>query len=203
MPSANPISTWCVIEPVGRRDRKKAATRRTIADAALALFHERGFDHVGVREIAEAADVSTATLFKHFATKEALVFDEDVDQEAQLETAVRDKAPGQGIVAALHAHARAVVAAVDPADPDVRRFLALIEGSQTLRDYSRRMWLRHKKALAAAIAEAAEGVHPTTCAALAHYVLETRSMLHGEPRPVEAVDRIFALLERGWTGLTA
>jgi hypothetical protein len=34
-------------------------------------------------------------------------------------------------------------------------------------------------------------------------VLETRSMLHGEPRPVEAVDRIFALLERGWTGLTA
>ena len=85
----------------------------------------------------------------------------------------------------------------------MRRFLALIEGSQTLRDHSRRMWLRHEKALAAAIAEAADGVHPTTCAALAHYVLETRSMLHGEPRPVEAVDRIFALLERGWTGLTA
>jgi AcrR family transcriptional regulator len=34
--------------------------------------------------------VSTATLFKHFATKEALVFDEDVDREAQLMAAARN-----------------------------------------------------------------------------------------------------------------
>ena len=46
---------------LGRRERKKAATRKALADAALELFLDRGFDDVGVREIAEAADVSTAT----------------------------------------------------------------------------------------------------------------------------------------------
>ncbi|WP_280431681.1 helix-turn-helix domain-containing protein, partial [Nocardia brasiliensis] len=50
----------------GRRERKKAANRQALADAALRLFLERGYDAVGVREIADAADVSVATLFKHF-----------------------------------------------------------------------------------------------------------------------------------------
>ncbi|WP_280454554.1 TetR/AcrR family transcriptional regulator, partial [Nocardia brasiliensis] len=58
----------------GRRERKKAANRQALADAALRLFLERGYDAVGVREIADAADVSVATLFKHFpGGKEALV----------------------------------------------------------------------------------------------------------------------------------
>ncbi|HWO62981.1 MAG TPA: helix-turn-helix domain-containing protein, partial [Umezawaea sp.] len=63
-------------ETAGRRERKKAATRQALADAALRLFLERGFDAVGVREIADAADVATTTLFKYFPTKESLVFDE-------------------------------------------------------------------------------------------------------------------------------
>src|SRR3954467_4440710 len=82
---------------VGRRERKKAATRQALADAALELFLARGFDNVGVREIAEAADVSTATLFKHFPTKESLVFDLDAEREAALVAAVRDREPGQPV----------------------------------------------------------------------------------------------------------
>ena len=66
---------------MGRRERKKAATRQALADAALRLFLEHGYDQVTVRDIAEAADVSTTTLFKHFPGKEALVFDEDADHE--------------------------------------------------------------------------------------------------------------------------
>ncbi len=187
-------------EPLGRRERKKAATRQAIADAALELFCERGYDHVGVREIAEVADVSTATLFKHFPGKEALVFDEDVDAEAALVAAVRDRPAGQGIVAALHAHLHAVVASVDADDPEVRRFLDLVESSEALREYSRRMWLRHETALTAVIVDECGGrVHPTTCAALAHFVLETRGLLQGEPRPAEALDRIMVLLDQGWT----
>ncbi|MFD6073807.1 TetR/AcrR family transcriptional regulator, partial [Amycolatopsis lurida] len=52
------------METPGRRERKKAATRQALADAALKLFLERGYDQVSIRDIAEAADVSTTTLFK-------------------------------------------------------------------------------------------------------------------------------------------
>ena len=66
------------------RDRKKAATRQGISDAATRLFVERGFDGVTVKEIADAADVSPTTVFKHYPTKEALVFDEDAEQQSRL-----------------------------------------------------------------------------------------------------------------------
>jgi AcrR family transcriptional regulator len=188
-----------VDQPLGRRERKKAATHRAIADAALELFSQRGYDEVGVREVADAADVSTATLFKHFPGKEALVFDDDVDAEAALVAAVHDRPAGTGIVAALREHLRAALGPVRD-DPRRQRFLALLESSAALRDYSRRRWLRHEPALTAAIVEECDGrVHPTTCAALAHFVLETRGMLAGEPHPVEVLDRRMVLLERGWT----
>ncbi len=187
-------------ELLGRRERKKAATHRAIADAALDLFSERGYDAVGVREVAEAADVSTATLFKHFPGKEALVFDDDVDDEAALVAAVHGRPAGLGIVAALREHLRAALGPVPGNDPRRRRFLALLESSAALRDYSRRRWLRHEAALTAAIVDECGGrVHPTTCAALAHFVLETRGMLAGEAHPVEVLDRRMVLLERGWT----
>src|SRR3712207_8221990 len=89
---------------VGRRERKKAATRQAIADAALRLFLERGYDRVSIRDIADAADVATTTLFKHFPGKEALVFDKDEDREAALIAAVRRRPAGQSVVDALREH---------------------------------------------------------------------------------------------------
>src|SRR3954463_8209938 len=88
----------------GRRERKGAPPRQAIADAALRLFLERGYDKVSVRDVAEAADVSTSTLFMHFPGKEALVFDQEADKEAQLVAAVRGRAPGRSIIAALRDH---------------------------------------------------------------------------------------------------
>ncbi len=55
-----------MIEPSGRRERKKAATRQKIADTALRLFLERGYDDVGIRDVAAEADVAVTTLFSHF-----------------------------------------------------------------------------------------------------------------------------------------
>ncbi|WP_240999821.1 helix-turn-helix domain-containing protein, partial [Streptomyces sp. Tu 4128] len=59
-------------QPTGRRERKKAATRQKIADTAMGLFLERGYDKVGIRDVAAEADVAVTTLFSHFASKEAL-----------------------------------------------------------------------------------------------------------------------------------
>lgn len=184
--------------PVGRRERKKAATRKAIADAALRLFLERGYEQVGIRDIAEEADVSTTTVFKHFAGKEALVFDEEEDVEAALLAAVRERPAGQSIPAALREHAlrgRFETTGL----PEFRRFLDLIESTPTLRDYYRRMWMRHEDALARAIAgESNLPPGDPTCAALAHFALETSNLALGAAEPELALRRAFDLLEHGW-----
>ena len=58
----------------GLRERKKQATRIAIRDAAMALFEEHGFAHTTFDRIAETADVSRATVFTYFPTKEEIVF---------------------------------------------------------------------------------------------------------------------------------
>ncbi|WP_328609330.1 TetR/AcrR family transcriptional regulator [Amycolatopsis sp. NBC_00345] len=185
-------------EQTGRRERKKAQTRQALADAALELFLDRGYDQVGVREVADAADVSATTLFKYFPTKESLVFDIDEDVEAALVAAVRDRAPGRPLLPALREHIRHRATTV-AAYPHTAAFTRMIEDTPALRDYARRMWLRHETALAQAIAdEAGASADDIGCAALARFALEAVSLAHQHPDPPQAVDTIFALLERGW-----
>lgn len=67
-------ATTVVAPPLGRRDRKVAATRRAILDAALGLFAERGFTDTTIEQIAERADVGQRTFFRYFPTKESVIF---------------------------------------------------------------------------------------------------------------------------------
>src|ERR1044071_7406409 len=46
--------------------------RQQIAEVAMRLFSERGFRGTTTKEIAQAAGVSEAIIFRHFATKEDL-----------------------------------------------------------------------------------------------------------------------------------
>jgi AcrR family transcriptional regulator len=184
-------------ETIGRRERKKAATRQAIADTALRLFLERGYDQVSVREIADTADVSTATLFKHFPSKEALVFDMDADHEAALVAVVRDRPAGQSIVTALREHVRG--RRKRATDAELRQFLELVNSTPALNEYIQRMWMRHETALARAITQD-RGVpeDDPMCAALAHFALAADAFARESADPEQAVDRAFDLLEHGW-----
>ncbi len=51
----------------------KAATRERILQASRELFAERGFEATTTRDIAQAADIASGTLFNYFETKEAIV----------------------------------------------------------------------------------------------------------------------------------
>lgn len=59
------------------RESKKRRTRAAIQRAALELVERQGYARTTVEQIASAAEVSPATFFRYFPTKEAaLVFDE-------------------------------------------------------------------------------------------------------------------------------
>lgn len=182
--------------PTGRRERKKAATRQAIADAALHLFLEHGYDHVSIRDIAEAADVSTATIFKHFTGKEALVFDQDESREAELVAVVRQRPEGQSILDALRRHvhdSRERLAA----HPQMAEFEHLVDSTPALHTYAEHMWTRHTASLAAAIAEET-GADDVSCTALAKFVLEIPAITRGRSDQRAAAETIFAILEYGW-----
>ena len=72
---------------VGLRERKKAQTRADIRRHGFRLFAERGFAETSVEDIAEAANVSVATVFRYFSTKDAIALDLPGDDD--LPSAIR------------------------------------------------------------------------------------------------------------------
>jgi AcrR family transcriptional regulator len=87
--------------PGGRRDRKKQATRRSLRNAALELVATRGFAHVTVEDIAEAADVATRTFFNYFPSKESAVIGADPERIEELRAALRARPEAESPLQAL------------------------------------------------------------------------------------------------------
>jgi AcrR family transcriptional regulator len=86
---------------LGLRERKKARTRRLIADAAARLFAERGYEQVAVSDVARAAEVSEQTVYNYFQTKEQLVTDLHGHFEEELDRLIRTRQPGTSPAAAI------------------------------------------------------------------------------------------------------
>ncbi|WP_077797485.1 TetR/AcrR family transcriptional regulator [Streptomyces sp. JHA26] len=182
--------------PVGRRERKKTATRTAILDAATTLFLERGFDAVTVREIADKADVTPKTVFAHFPRKEALVFSAEGEQRDRLVAAVSGRAPGTTVSEALKAHCLAEIALLRT-EP-MNRILTLVEGTPSLVEYAERMWLRHEDALIAVLTEESGLAEPSMeIRFYARFALQIPLMAR-QADPESAVEIGFRLLDEGW-----
>ena len=69
----------------GRRERKRLETRARLRRAAFDLFSERGFDDVTVTDIADHANVDPSTFFRHFGSKEAVLFSQEQDRDRIVE----------------------------------------------------------------------------------------------------------------------
>jgi AcrR family transcriptional regulator len=80
----------------------KSPTRIRLADAAFALFDERGYEQTTVDDIAERAGVGRTTFFRHYRSKEAVIFP---DHDRLLEL-IRDRL-------ATSSHRTALVAVSD------------------------------------------------------------------------------------------
>ena len=87
----------------GLRERKKQATRLAIRDAAMTLFEQQGFAHTTFDRIAEAANVSRATVFSYFPTKEEIVFGDAAAAVEALAATLAARPAGQSTIATVRA----------------------------------------------------------------------------------------------------
>ena len=136
---------------MGLREAKKEETRKHIAEEAMRLFVQRGFDHVTVAEVAQAAGVSEKTVFNYFPSKEDLFWDEVPDREAALVAAIRSRKPGESILAALQ---RLQVGECKRlSSPRFATFARVIEDSPALQAKELEIMARFSDALTGAIHE--------------------------------------------------
>jgi AcrR family transcriptional regulator len=143
---------WCM----GLREIKKQQTRTAIADAALGLFLEHGFDQVTVAEVARHAGVSTNTVFNYFPTKEDLFFDRQAEVENHLAALVRDRTPGTCPAAAVRDDLLSALRQDHPMlglQPGAPGFWQVIQDSPALRAREREIGERIEAALATALTE--------------------------------------------------
>ena len=105
------------------RDRKRARTRERIIAEGLELFLTVGFDATTVADIAAAAEVSPATVFRYFGTKEALLFANHEAEEQALCQAVRRH---RGLPDPRSVMAAAVVDLAGSLSPDDEQYAARI-----------------------------------------------------------------------------
>lgn len=183
--------------PAGRRERKKAATRNKIAETALRLFLERGYDAVGIRDVAAEADVAVTTVFSHFASKEALVFARDEDFELRLARAVTGRAPHEPLVPALRREVLALVRHCSA--PGTAPIWRMIDASPALREYEESMRLRHAESLATTIAAEPDlSRTPTAFRAIARFTIDAYALAREAADPEAALDEIFRMIDAAW-----
>jgi AcrR family transcriptional regulator len=201
----------------GLRARKKQQTRQLIAAAAQALFADRGFDRVTVAEVAREAQVSEATVFNYFPTKEDLVYSGLETFETALLDAIRNRQSGEPVLGAFRRFILEPHGLLVAKEPEASRKLAtisrIIADSPALRGRERQTFDRYTRSLAGLIAAEtgarADDVEPWVVAnaligvhrALVEYT--RRHVLAGRHGPRLARDvraraeRALAVLERG------
>ncbi|MEQ4725923.1 TetR/AcrR family transcriptional regulator [Nonomuraea sp. B19D2] len=112
------------------RERKKLRTRRALAETALRLFTERGYDATTLDDLCDAVEVSKRTFFRNYRSKEDVALAADSDLwSAYLDYVAAQEMNGP-LIEALRVALDTTLSTMDP-DWD-RRFLAARELSEAV-----------------------------------------------------------------------
>lgn len=147
----------------GLRERNRARTYAEITEAALDLFERHGFDSTTVDQVAAAADVSPATFFRYFASKEDVLFADEDTSAADLVVAVaaRTDRSTSSVSALAEPFVAFAEAMPGPASPNSRRLTKLVMATPSLAPRSLRIRLHWERSVAAQLATEAGHSTPT------------------------------------------
>ena len=116
----------------GLRERKKLRTRAAIQKEALRLFLKKGYEETTIEDIAEAVEISPSTFFNYFPSKEAVVFQDDLDPLIIAE--FNAQPPSVGPIAALRIAMKNVMGKLPRAgDELIRERIGLVRRTPELR----------------------------------------------------------------------
>jgi AcrR family transcriptional regulator len=135
----------------GLRERKKQRTRETIARAAHELFAERGYHATTLPDIAEAADVSTRTIFAYFPSKEDILFSDFAVMKEALAQALAERPEGQDALETVRQFILSLHGA-EKSDLD-DQLSRCVESDETLRNHLRARIAQLDELIAPAIAK--------------------------------------------------
>jgi AcrR family transcriptional regulator len=137
-----------VVARPGLRERKKQQTRDRIARVGLELFAERGYEQTTLAEIADAADVSTRTIFAYFESKEEILFCDDAGFYDSLKAALDNRGAGVTTVDALREYLRGIATE----DDSVKLRKKIIGEAKSLRLAERARFAQAEELIAESIA---------------------------------------------------
>jgi AcrR family transcriptional regulator len=135
--------------PIGLRERKKLQTRQALLAAATSLFEARGYEHVTVAEIADAANISVKTFFTYFRSKEDLAFADDRRLLEQILEAVRSRAEGTSPADAVGELLVELLAEGKEGLEGLEGYHRMVDDSLALRSRLLRMWEAYEDELTA------------------------------------------------------
>ncbi|BCB80851.1 TetR family transcriptional regulator [Phytohabitans flavus] len=116
----------------GLRERKKAATRAALTDAAIQLAQERGVEHVTAEAIADAAGVSPRTFHNYFANKDEAILAAMWDFVREVVAALRARPAEESAMEAIrHVADELIATSADSVDKIATR-MRLMDTSPTL-----------------------------------------------------------------------
>jgi AcrR family transcriptional regulator len=137
---------------VSLRERKRQRTRERIQDEAFRLVRRDGFDATTIEAIAEAADVSSSTVYRYFGTKEGvLLWDElELPSWELLEEELRERPPLDALLAMFE---RVTHLGFHVSDVEMRSRIRLIFELPQLRSAFRDALADYEREFAAVITE--------------------------------------------------
>jgi len=153
MASSAEMEGWLMRrESASHAGRHPSTTRDHITDVALELFAERGFDQVSADDVAAAAGISPRTLFRYYASKNAIPWGAFDVHLAHLRALLGDMDPAVPIGAALRTALLAFNDFDDTELPRHRRRMRVILQTDALQAYSMTMYAEWRAVVAAFVA---------------------------------------------------